>query len=542
MKTSKRLFLSAFAFVSLVSASTAAFGLDAKTKTVTINMTDEPRNMDPQKAQDTVAFFVLSHAMEGLTRLDPKSDAIPAQAEKWEQLSPTKYRFQLRGDAKWSDGKQVTAQDFVFAWRHGIDPNTASLYAFMLFNIKNGEKINKGELPVDQLGVKALSDKVLEVETERPTAYLLRLLSFGTFFPGREDVFKATGAKYAAEAETLPSNGPWKLTEWKHNASMKLVKSETYWNAKNIQINVIDMPYLIRDSNTEFNMFKDGKFDLVQTIEKELLPDAQANKIKIQRYNVGTVWYLQFNATRKITGNKWIRKAISVALDRKEFASKITGIPGTKPIYGIIPDYMPGVKKTYGEEYPVTFKDADLETAKKYLAQGMKELGVKELPKLDILINDNQAHKRDAEYLQAYLKKTLGLNIGIDVQTFKVRLQKTTNKEYDIVKSGWGPDYLDAMTFADLHTSWNTNNDTGWKNAEYDKLIRQAMDSVDPKVRMDAMNAAEKILVEESPIASLIQAYRVYVTNPELQGVLRRPLSPDPDFYFARISEKVANK
>lgn len=223
-------------------------------------------------------------------------------------------------------------------------------------------------------------------------------------------------------------------------------------------------------------------------------------------------------------------------MDRQELASKIVGIPGTKPIFGIIPDYMPGVTKTFGAEYPLKFKDGDTATAKKYLAMGLKELGLSTLPKLEILINDNAGHKRDAEYLQAHYKKTLGIDIGIDVQTFKVRLQKTTNKEYDIVKSGWGPDYMDAMTFADLFTSWNTNNDSGWKSPEYDALIRKAEASVDQKVRMDAFAAAQKILVEEAPIASMVQATRVYVQNPALQGVLRRTVGADPDFYYAKIN------
>lgn len=518
------------------------FGLDAKNKIVTLDMSEEPRNMDPQKAQDTVAFMLLGHVMEGLTRLDPRNKVIPGQAKSWEQKSDNKYSFKLRDDIKWSDGKPVTAHDFVFAWQHGIDPKTASLYAFILFPLKNAKAINEGKLKVEQLGVKAVDDKTLEVELERPTGYFLRLLSFGTYMPARKDFVEKMGSKYAAEADKLLYNGPWVLSEWKHNASMKLTKNEKYWNEKNIHINEINMPYLIRDMNSEFNMIKDGKYDLMRTMTKDLLPDAQKQRMQIKKYNVGTVWYLQFNVTRKVTGNKWIRRAIATALNRKEMVSKVVGIPGTEPIFGIIPDYMPGVKSTYGKEYDVKFKDGDLATAKEYLAKGLKELNLKELPQLSILINDTDSHKQDAEYLQSYLAKHLGLKLKIDTQTFKVRLQKTTNKDYDIVKSGWGPDYLDAMTYADLFTSWNTNNDSGWASKEYDALIDTAMNSVDQKVRLDAMNKAEQLLIEEAPIASLYQSTRVYVQNPQLVGVLRRTISPDPDFYYARIKPSVAKK
>lgn len=530
------------AIAVLLAPLSQASALDAKKGIVTLDMNEEPRNMDPQKAQDTVAFMILGHVLEGLTRLDPRNRVIPGQAKSWEEISPTKYRFTLRDNIKWSDGKPVTADDFVFAWQHGIDPKTASLYAFILFPLKNAKAINEGKMKLNKLGVKAVNAKTLEVELERPTGYFLRLLSFGTYMPARRDFVKKMGAKYASGADKLIYNGPWTLAEWKHNSSMKLVKNPKYWNAKRIKINVIDMPYLIRDENTKFNMVKDGKYDMIRTMTKSLLPSAQKNRMNIKKYNAGTVWYMQFNVTRKVTGNKWIRRAISTAINRQQMVSNVVGIPGTKPIFGIIPDYMPGVKTTYGKEYKVRFKDGDMKKAKEYLAKGLKELGLKKMPEISLLINDSESHKKDAEYLQSFLDKNLGIKMKIDVQTFKVRLQKTSNKDYDLVKSGWGPDYLDAMTFADLFTSWNTNNDTGWANKDYDKNIDIAMNSTDQKTRLDAMNAAEKILIEEAPIASLYQSTRIYVINPQLTGVLRRTISPDPDFYYARIKPSVAKK
>src|SRR5690606_16128758 len=147
----------------------------------------------PQKAQDHEAFTVLGHVMEGLTRMDPRNQVVPGQAESWEQVSDTKYRFKLRKDAKWSDGKPVRAQDFVFAWQHCVDPETASLYAFLLFPVKNAQKINEKKLAVGELGAKAVDDHTLEVELERPTGYFLRLVSFPTYFPARADFVKKHG-------------------------------------------------------------------------------------------------------------------------------------------------------------------------------------------------------------------------------------------------------------------------------------------------------------------------------------------------------------
>ena len=157
----------------------------------------------------------------------------------------------------------------------------------MLYIIKNGKAINEGKMPLSKLGVVATSDMTLMVELERPVAYVLRLLSFPTFYPAREDITKKHGANFAADADKMLYNGPFFIKSWKHNASMKLVKNEKYWNKSNIWLNEINMPYLIRDVNSEFNMFKDGKYAMVETISKELLPDAQKSKMQIRKYNAG---------------------------------------------------------------------------------------------------------------------------------------------------------------------------------------------------------------------------------------------------------------
>jgi oligopeptide transport system substrate-binding protein len=514
--------------------------LDLEKRRVTVNFTEEPKTMDPQKAADTIGLSILGHTNEGLTRLDPRNKEFPAQAESWEMKSPTKYVFKIRKGALWSDGKQVTAHDFVHAWQRGLDPKLASEYAFMLYVLKNAKAINEGKMPTTALASKAIDDMTLEVELERPVAYFLRLLSFPTFYPTRADFAKTHGEKFAADADKLLYNGPFVINSWKHNASMKLTRNDTYWNKANVWLNEIDMPYLIRDASSEFNMFKDGKYGLVVAISKELLLEAQKNKMQIRKYNAGAVWYLQVNTTRKITGNKNFRKALQYAMNREEYTKQVNGIPGTKPIYGIVPEYMPGVNKTYGQDFPITLKDTDLVKAKKFLEAAKKELKIEKFPTLGIMASDSETARRDMEYFQQYFKKTLGLDFKLDFQTFKVRLERTDRKDFDIVYSGWGPDYLDAMTFADLFTSWNQNNSTGWASKEYDKLIDFAMNSVNQQERLQAMSDAEKLLVEDAPIVPIYQNFRVYVQNPRLVGVIRRTVGPDPDYYYAKISEPMA--
>jgi oligopeptide transport system substrate-binding protein len=511
-------------------------GIDPARKAISINFYEEPKILDPQKADDTIAFMVLGHTMEGLLRLDPANKPIPGVAESWKMTDKTKYTFKLRKNAQWSDGQPVTAKDFVRAWQRGVDPKTASQYAFILYVLKNAEAINTGKAKVEDLGVKAVDDQTLEVELERPTAYFERMLSFGTFYPARQDITTKYGESYAADADKLVYNGPWLIKEWKHNASLKMVKNEKYWNAAKIQLDEINMPYLIRDQNSEFNMFKDGKFAMTWSLTKELLPDAQANKMQIRKYNYGTVWYFQFNTTRSLTGNKHFRKAWQLAMNRDEFVKQVEGIPGSKPIYGVIPEYMPGVTKRYGEEFPIKIKEAQVAEAKKELELAKKELGLKELPQITVLASDKDNVRRDMEYFQRYYKEKLGLDLKLDFQTFKVRLERTDRKDFDVVYSGWGPDYLDPMTFADLFTSWNKNNNTGWSSPKYDENIKKAQNSVDAKERLKLFSENEKILVDEAPIAPFYQQFRVYVQDPRLVGVLRRTVGEDPDFYYAKIN------
>ena len=185
---------------------------------------EEPPTLNSMKAADTVSAFILGHISEGLTRLDSAGKIVAGVAEKWE-IGDKSATFHLRKNAKWSDGKPVTAKDFVFAWQNALDPKTASDYAFILYYLKNGEAINKGKVPPSDLGVVAKDDYTLFVNFEKPCAYFASLASFQTYAPVREDFFKQHGEKYAAEANTLLYNGPFMLTSWVHGASLKMVKN-----------------------------------------------------------------------------------------------------------------------------------------------------------------------------------------------------------------------------------------------------------------------------------------------------------------------------
>ncbi len=507
----------------------------AKENIVTLNLYDEPKDLDPQKAQDSISNMIIGHAFEGLTRLDQKNNPIMSGAESYKEISSTEYEFKIR-EHDWSDGKRVTAHDYVYGLRRGVDPKVASLYSFILYYIKNAEAVNTKKMPLEELGVTAKDDQTLIIKLEKPCPYFLRLVSTSTYFPARKDIVEKWKDKYASEVDTLVFNGPFVITEWKHNASLMMKKNEKYWNAKNIFLDGISMPYLIRDNNSEFNMFKDGKYDLVWRLNKDLLPQTQKLKMNIKSFNDGSVWMFVFNTKNKILANKNLRKAIQVGISRKEYISQVNGIPGTKPAFGLIPDYMPSVKNNYGKEFPIKFDDGNIIQAKKYLTEALKELKLETLPPIKMLGTDKDEDRKDLEYFQSYLKKNLGIDLVLDFQTFKVRIEKTNNYDFEMVLFGWGPDYLDAMTFADLYTSWNQNNHSGWGSKLLDDKVKAGLAETNMDIRMQLISEINGILVEDAPIIPIYQRVWVYVENPKVKGIIRRAIGPDPDFYFTKFT------
>jgi oligopeptide transport system substrate-binding protein len=494
---------------------------------------EEPPQLDSTRATDQVSNRILGHVMEGLTRYGKGSEIIPGVAESWE-LGETRATFHLRANARWADGSPVTAQDFVFAWRTAVDPKTASEYAFILYPVKNAEAISQGKLPVDALGVRARDPHTLEVELERPTGIFLGLTAFTTYYPVKQAFYEARPGRYAADAKDLLANGPFILSQWVHGASIVLERNPQYWDAANVHLQRIEIPYFTQDPSTAYNLFKDGKIDITG-LDRDLLGRAQADRYKMKAFAAGSVFYVEFNhRPGRATGSYHLRKAIQLVFDPNEYVSKVIGVPGNRPGTRLVPHWVPAVGGPFWKEYPIAPVRPDLDAARRELAQAKQELGGT-IPPLVWLTGDDPGTAREAEYFQYLFRSRLGIDLRIDKQTFKQRLAKMTSGDFDLVSAGWGPDYADAMTFADLFASWNENNRGRWKNDRYDALIRKAQATADQKVRMDAMAEAERILLDDVGILPKSEAGSVYVHSPKLTGIVRRAVGTDPDYTHARL-------
>lgn len=512
----------------------AAAAVDSETRTITIALTEEPPQLNSMKATDQVSIFVLGHLMEGLVRYDRRGQLVPGVAESWDVEGLT-YTFKLRDDARWSDGQKVTAHDFVFSWRNALDPATASEYAFILYPVKNGEAINRGDRSITDLDVRALDDHTLVVTLERPTAYFLKLCAFASYLPVREDVVQARKDRYAADADEFLMNGPFKLEDWVHGASLRMVKNENYWDRDNIYLNEINAAYITSDTRARLNLFLDDKI-VYTSLDGDTYKDALANQLRIRSFTTGSVFFLEYNhRDGRSTSNLNLRRAIQYAYDADEMVNKVLATPGNLPGISVFPVWLDGVEGKFRDEYPAPKAVRDIARAKEYLALAKEELGG-EIPPLVLLVSDSPTATKQAEYIQGELLNNLDLDIRIDKQIFKQRLAKMTSGDFDIVGAGWGPDFDDIMTFGDLFASWNLNNRGRYNNPDYDKHVRTAMNSVDPLTRMVAMSQAQQILFEDAAVLPQYEQGVIYLLHPKLRGVVRRVTGVDPDFTRARIT------
>ncbi len=508
--------------------------INEERNSITIALSEEPPQLDSTRSTDAVSFVVLAHTMEGLIAYDQNDQLTPGAAERWE-IRDDGATFWIREEATWSDGQPVTAHDFEFAWKRVLDPGTAAQYAFILYPIKNAEAVNQGDLPKEMLGVRAVTDLVLEVDFERPTPYFDKLVAFNTYFPLREDFFESTNGRYGADAAMLLSNGPYILTEWVHGASMVWEKNPYYWNSEKGLLDEIVTAYITNDANANLNLFKDGQ--IVQTgLTAPMLPTAMEQRWQIDRFMDGTLFFLEFNHREdRVTDNLNFRKALYFAQDPSELVYKVLKEASYLPAESLFPIWIQGLQGAFRKEYPLPKHSLDLEKAREYLDLARQELGLEDFPPIILLTGDSSLSLLAAEYYQELYKKNLGLELRIDAQIFKQRLAKMTSGDFDIVMAGWGPDYFDALTFGDLFASWNLNNRGRYQSEEMDNLVRTAQSELDPQKRMDAFGSIQELINSDVVIIPMYERGVSFVVDPRLKGFKRRSVGPQVDYNYAYI-------
>lgn len=484
-------------------------------QTIRYNLGAEPETIDPQLNSAVDGATVIVNCFDGLTRLDANDKPVAAIAEKWDiSADGLTYKFYLRKDAKWTDGQPVKAQDFIYAWQRALDPATASKYAYQLYYIKNGQAINEGKMPVDQLGVKALDDYTLEVTLEAPTPYFLSLTAFPTLMPVRKDVVEKDPQGWATKPETYISNGPFKLVEWRQKDAIVLEKNPNWYNADKVKFSRIEMK-MLEEATSALAAFRTGQLDFIEAPPQAEIPNMVKTGEAQILSNLGTYFYI-FNlspnaekidpAAAKAIKDVRVRKAIALAIDRKALVENVTK-GGQIPATSFVPNGIPDADGTDFKKKDYFPAEGNVEEAKRLLAEAGYPDG-KGFPKLTLIYNTGQGHQAIAMAIQDMLKKNLGINIELANQEWKV-FQKTRNdKNYIFARHGWLADYVDPMTFLDMWVTNGGQNNIGYSNPEYDKRIEAAKKEFDQAKRMQLMHEAEDILMEDMPLIPLY-----YYTN-----------------------------
>ncbi|WP_462409644.1 peptide ABC transporter substrate-binding protein [Neobacillus sp. Marseille-QA0830] len=489
-------------------------------KVVNWNNGQEPTSFDPPIGFDAVSWNALNNLMEGLTRLDEKHQPQAAIAEKWDVSKDGKtYTFHIRDNAKWSNGDDVTAGDFVFAWKRLLDPNTASSAAFLAYFIEGGEAYNSGTGSADDVKVKAVDDKTFEVTLTSPQAYFLSVITNPCFFPINEKVAKEN-PNWFAEADTFVADGPFKLSEWKHDSNFVMVKNDKYWDAKNVKIDKINWA-MVDDDNTEYQMYTTGELDssdVPSELADKLFKDGD---VKVE--DQAGAYFYRFNVTKEPFQNVNIRKAFAMAVNQKQMVELVTKNQ-EKPAYGFV---SPGFTDANGKDFRKTSGDlvkTDAAKAKELLKKGMEEEGYTTLPEVTLTYSTSDTHKAIAEALQQMFKENLGVDVKLANMESNVFTDEQKGLKLQLSRSSFLNDYADPINSLENFITGSSMNRTGWSNAEFDQLIKDAKLEKDEKKRFEMMYKAEKILFDEMPIIPIHFYNQVYLQNKDVTGVVRHPV------------------
>jgi len=469
----------------------------------------EPQDLDPQAVTGVpesrlhIAFF------EGLVTQDPQLNVRPAVAERWD-ISPDGlvYTFHLRADAKWSNGDPLTADDFVQSYQRMLTPSLAAEYAYMLWHVVGAEDFSKGKLTdFAQTGFKALDPRTLQLTLRQRIPFLLASLNHHAWYPVPTKVIaKFHGLDRKATAWTRPENfvgnGPYVLKEWRPNQKIVAVRSPTYWDRAQVKLDEIHF-HPIDLADTEERMFRSGQLDVTYEVPLSKIPLYQRERpdqIHIDPYC--GVYFYRFNVQRKPFDDVRVRRALTLAVDREAIAKNLmTG--GEKPAYSLVPPDTAGYTSRHATKF-------DVAEAKRLLAEAGYPEG-RGLPPIELLYNTLEKHRVIAEALQQMWRQNLGVEVTLFNQEWKVYLDALNSENYQLSRGGWIADYVDPHVFLDIWQTGSGNNHTHWSNADYDRLLRAALDAPDDKARYEIYQQMEKILLDELPALPIY-----YYTQPRL--------------------------
>lgn len=454
------------------------------------------------------------------------------------------WTFTLR-DAKWSNGDQITAQDFVYSWRRSLTPKTASPYAYLFSGVKNADAISKGKLPVEQLGIKALDNKTVEISLEKPIAYFKVLMAYPLFGPQNQKVVEKYGKKYATNSKYMVYSGPFVIKNWTGTSDKwSFQKNPNYWDKKQVKLDKISYK-VVSNPNTGYELYQQGKLDMTPLSSQQVKNYKNSSEFKQYPYSYVAFLAYNFNATnaanKKALNNQNIRRALSLALDRKVLTKKVFGDGSQVPTGFVANDLAknPQTGVDFAKEQAVTKTVAyDANLAKKYWRKGLTETGLKELTFNILASSDTPTNDALTQYLQSQYTKVLpGLKVKVQNIPGKSALERARKGEFDIYVSGWGGDFNDPITFLQIPLTGTSYNYGNYSNSEYDRLIAKATneDANDKLARWNDLVAAAKLFNSQQGVSPLYQQTTAYLQKKRVKGIIHNTAGTQWNYKYAYL-------
>ena len=513
-------------------------GQGAGSSTLNLNLTAEIPELDTAVADNTVSFEVLTNVNEGLYRLDLNNEPVPAAAEGVEMSNgDLTYTFTLRDGIVWSNGDPVTSHDFKYAWLKALDPKTASTYYYIISTfVKGADEYNTKKASAEAVAIETPDDKTLRVTLVSKSPFFLGLMSFLTYFPQNQEYVEKLGDKYAQDQDSLLYNGPYIMTKGSEGGGGTSVfkKNDKYWDKENVNIKTVN-GLIIKEEDTAVNLYEAGDLDLTSLTGERV--KQYIDSPEFFRFPLPSLQYGRLNQKAPGLDNLNIRKALMIGIDREALVKNILA-DGSLAAYGFVP---PAIHPGPGNQ---TFREAngdlvpkDVSSARQYWEKGVEELGGKE-PKYTMLFGDDSIARDIATYVQDQYKENLGVNFDVQILTFNASLDKVDAEDYQISYAyGWIGDYDDPMTFMDLYLSDSPFNNSFFENEEYDRLIKEAQTTSDLQKRMQNMQKAEKILIEQAATVPVYFQVFAGVKKPHLKDYAFHSFG-GTDWKYARIEGK----
>jgi oligopeptide transport system substrate-binding protein len=478
------------------------------------NNDTEPETLDPAVMTGVTEHNIAMALFEGLTSLHPATmDPVPGVAEWWE-ISPDGlvYTFHLRKNAKWSNGDPVTAEDFRWSWDRALTPATECQYAEMFFPIRGAERLyaeRAAGKPADfaTTGVEVVDPHTLRITLHAPTAYFLEICAFETLMPVHRGTVEKHGKEWTQPGK-LVGNGPFALDVWKPRDRIEVVPNPHWWNRRIVRLERM-LIGAIDDQSTAYNKYLEGAVDWIRSIGASKVEEAQAHPDYYVSPYLGS-YFFRFNVTRKPFDDVRVRKAFTQAVDKRAVCETVLKA-GQKPATGVVSPGIRGYPELEGLPY-------DPRRARELLAEAGYP-GGRGFPEVELLYNTSESHKQVCEQLVEMWKTTLGVKIQLANREWKVYLEDTRKKDYQVVRGAWIADYQDPSTFLDMWCTDRGNNNTGWSNPKYDALLVAAGKELDPAKRYELLAQAERILcVDEVPILPVYYYVNQGMLRPRVKG------------------------